>query len=83
MSGLMAVFRKELADNFNSLRFFILAVLMYGAAILLTTFVAAQNIRSGITETTQFIFLRLFTVSGDVQLFSFPVLWLSSYPYWA
>jgi ABC-2 type transport system permease protein len=73
MSGLMAVFRKELADNFNSLRFFILAVLMYGAAILLTTFVAAQNIRSGITETTQFIFLRLFTVTGDVQLFSFPV----------
>jgi ABC-2 type transport system permease protein len=73
MSGLMAVFRKELADNFNSLRFVILSILMYGAAILLTAFVAAQNIRTGVTETTQFIFLRLFTVSGDFQLFSFPV----------
>jgi ABC-2 type transport system permease protein len=73
MTGLMAVFRKELSDNFNSLRFVILAVLMYGAAILLTVFVAAQNIRMGVTETTQFIFLRLFTVSGDIQLFSFPV----------
>jgi ABC-2 type transport system permease protein len=72
MSGLTAVFRKELYDNFNSLRFFILSILMYGAAILLTVFVAAQNIRGGVTETTQFIFLRLFTVSGDVQLFSFP-----------
>lgn len=72
MSGLKAVFRKELYDNFNSMRFVILAVLMYGMAILLTLFVASQNIRSGVTETTQFIFLRLFTVSGDVQLFSFP-----------
>jgi ABC-2 type transport system permease protein len=73
MSGLMAVFRKELADNFNSLRFIILSFLGYGAAILLTIFVAAQNIRSGVTETTQYIFLRLFTVSGDIQFFSFPV----------
>jgi ABC-2 type transport system permease protein len=73
MTGLMAVFRKELADNFNSMRFIILSVLMYGGGVLLTIFVAAQNIRTGVTETTQFIFLRLFTVSGDIQLFSFPV----------
>jgi ABC-2 type transport system permease protein len=72
MTGLMAVFRKELADYFNSMRFIILSLLMYGGGVLLTIFVAAQNIRSGVTETTQFIFLRLFTVSGDIQLFSFP-----------
>jgi ABC-2 type transport system permease protein len=72
MTGLMAVFRKELADNFNSMRFIILSLLMYGGGVLLTIFVAAQNIRAGVTETTQFIFLRLFTVSGDIQLFSFP-----------
>jgi len=72
MKGLMSVFRKELADNFNSMRFIILSLIMYGGGVLLTIFVAAQNIRSGVTETTQFIFLRLFTVSGDSQLFSFP-----------
>jgi ABC-2 type transport system permease protein len=33
--------------------------------------VAAQNIRSGITETTQFIFLRFFTISGENQIFTF------------
>lgn len=72
MSGLMAVFRKELADNFNSLRFVTLSFLMYIAGVLLIVFVAAQNIRGSVTETTEFIFLRLFTVSGDIQLFSFP-----------
>jgi len=70
MSGLMAVFWKELADHFNSKRFIILSLLVYLAGIA-TIYIAAQNIRSGITETTQFIFLRLFTVSGEVQVFSF------------
>jgi ABC-2 type transport system permease protein len=70
MSGLMAVFWKELADHFNSKRFIILSLLIYLAGIA-TIYIAAQNIRSGITETTQFIFLRLFTVSGEVQVFSF------------
>ncbi len=72
MKGLMAVFRKELADNFNSMRFIILALIMFGGGVLLTIFVAAQNIRAGVTETTQYIFLRLFTVMGDSQLLSFP-----------
>ena len=70
MSGLMAVFWKELADHFTSKRFIILSFLIYLAGIA-AIYVAAQNIRSGITETTQFIFLRLFTVSGEVQVFSF------------
>lgn len=71
MSGIGAVFWKELADHFNSKRFIILSLLIYAAGIL-AIYVAAQNIRTGVTETTEFIFLRLFTVTGEVQLFSFP-----------
>ena len=70
MSGLMAIFWKELADHFNSKRFIILSLLIYLAGIA-TIYVAAQNIRTGITETTEFIFLRLFTVSGENPLFTF------------
>ena len=72
MTGLAAIFRKELSDHFNSKRFIILFLLVYLAAIA-TTYVAAQNIRSGITESTQFIFLRLFIVSGETLPFSFPM----------
>jgi ABC-2 type transport system permease protein len=72
MTGLAAIFRKEIADHFNSKRFIILFLLVYLAAIA-TTYVAAQNIRSGITESTQFIFLRLFIVSGESLPFSFPL----------
>ncbi len=71
MSGLMAIFWKELADHFNSKRFIILSLLIYLAGIA-TIYVAAQNIRTGITETTEFIFLRLFVVSGETLPFSFP-----------
>src|SRR4030042_906156 len=65
MSGLMAVFWKELSDHFTSKRFIILFLLIYLAGIA-AIYVAAQNIRTGVTETTQFIFLRLFIVSGDL-----------------
>jgi len=71
MSGLMAVFWKELADHFSSKRFIILSLLVYLAGIA-TIYVAAQNIRTGITEDTQLIFLRLFIVSGKTLPFSFP-----------
>jgi len=72
MSGLIAVFRKELADHFTSKRFIILSLLVYLAGMA-TIYVAAQNIRSGVTETTQFVFLRLFIVSGSNLPFSFPL----------
>ena len=65
MSGLIAVFRKELADHFNSKRFIILLILFFLAAVLLTYFVTLPNIRSAATTDNQFIFLTLFTVSGD------------------
>jgi ABC-2 type transport system permease protein len=65
MSGLVAVFEKELADHFNSKRFIILSVLVYLAAILFSYFVTLPNIRSAATGGSDFIFLGLFTVSGD------------------
>jgi len=72
MSGLIAVFRKELADHFSSKRFIILFLLVYLAGVA-SIYVAAQTIRSGITESTQFIFLRLFIVTGETLPFSFPL----------
>jgi len=63
MSGLITVFRKELSDHFTSWRFiilFALVVLAGGFAIYL----AAEYIRGAVTET-QFVFLKLFTVSGE------------------
>jgi ABC-2 type transport system permease protein len=71
MTGLMAVFWKELSDHFSSKRFIILFLLVYLAGVA-TIYVAAQNIRSGVTSDTQFVFLRLFIVSGESLPFSFP-----------
>ena len=59
-----AVFRKELADHLNSKRFVILFILAFLAAIL-AIYVATQNIRSVVTADTEFIFLKIFTTSGE------------------
>lgn len=65
MQGLVAIFWKELADHFSSKRFIILFLLVYLAGIS-AIYVAAQTIRSEVTETTEFVFLKLFTTSGGV-----------------
>lgn len=72
MTGLMEIFWKELSDNFNSKRFVILFVLVYLAGVA-SIYIAAQNIRSAVDETTHFIFLNLFIVSGKDLPFSFPL----------
>ena len=72
MSGLIEIFWKELADNFNSKRFVILFVLVYLAGIA-TIYIAAQNIRGNVDETTRYVFLNLFVVSGSNLPFSFPL----------
>ncbi len=56
------VFRKELADHFASRRFAILFILVLLAAMF-ATYIAFQNIRSELTPTTEFVFLKLFTTS--------------------
>ena len=70
MKGLMAVFWKELSDHFSSKRFIILFLLIYLAGIA-AIYMAGQYIRTGVTESTQFIFMRLYTVQGG-SLPSFP-----------
>jgi ABC-2 type transport system permease protein len=59
-----AVFRKELADHLASWRFVILFILVFLAAIL-AIHMATENIRSVVTADTEFVFLNLFTVSGE------------------
>ncbi len=72
MRGLIEVYWKELSDNFNSKRFVILFLLVYLAGIA-TIYIAAQNIRSSVDESTKYIFLNLFIVSGGNVPFSFPL----------
>lgn len=72
MRGLLTVFSKELADYFISWR----GIILFGVVLLTAVFAiygpsgALQNIRAELTSTTQlgatqFVFLRLFTTSGQ------------------
>jgi len=72
MNGLLEILRKELADSFNSKRFIILFLLVYLAGIA-TIYIAAQNIRAAVGDSTSNIFLNLFVVSGNNSPFSFPL----------
>jgi ABC-2 type transport system permease protein len=72
MRGLIEVCWKELSDNFNSKRFIILFTLVYLAGIA-TIYIAAQNIRTAVDDSTRYIFLNLFIVSGSNLPFSFPL----------
>lgn len=66
MPGLLAVFRKEMADNFASRRFLIMFTLILLAGMS-ATYTAAQSIRSDVAGgegSSAFVFLRLFTVSA-------------------
>ena len=73
MTGLMAIFWKELADNLYSKRFIVLFLIMYAGGIA-AIYVAAQNIRESLLSAgdTPFIFIRLFILSGENMPFSFP-----------
>lgn len=72
MPGFLAVFRKEMADQFSSKRFMILFTLILLAG-LSATYTAAQSIRSEVSSqdaSSAFVFLRLFTVSsGNLPAF--------------
>jgi len=66
ISGLLTVFLKELADVFTSWRFIILILIVFGVGIFAVVDVA-QYIRQEVVEA-QFIFLKLFTISGRQAL---------------
>ena len=69
ISGLLTVFLKELADIFTSWRGIILFLIVFAVGIFAIVDVA-QYIRQAVVEA-QFIFLRLFTISG--QTFPLPL----------
>ena len=68
MKALMAVFWKELADDFTSRRFLILFPLVFLAAVS-AAYVAAQGLKPVYgseeeVEVIRFVFLKVFTVSS-------------------
>lgn len=67
MTGLAAVYWKEMADHFSSRRFLFIIGIIFLAG-LSATYVAALSIRQSLSDFPEqpFVFLRLFTVSGGV-----------------
>jgi ABC-2 type transport system permease protein len=71
MRGLITVFRKELADDFTSWRFLILFALVFAVGTF-SIYIDAQYIREAVAGTPRFIFLQLYTTSGQaLPLFIF------------
>jgi len=66
MKSVLTIYRKELADYFSSKKFLILLALVYLTG-LTSIYASIQNIRSAAQSSTDvFVFLKLFTTSGDV-----------------
>lgn len=65
MQGLLAVYRKELADHFSSYRFIILFALIAMVAFI-TSYMAGINLRENLEGVAKpkFIFLMLFNLPG-------------------
>lgn len=68
---MIAIVRKELADYFTSIRFFVLFILVLGFSAA-GLYAAYQGMRSALIETGAvtgkgFVFLTLFTSSGEVM----------------
>ncbi|MDD4859141.1 MAG: ABC transporter permease subunit [Dehalococcoidales bacterium] len=66
MQGMMEVFRKELADDFTRWRFLILFAIAFAVAIF-AIYMDAQYIKLTVSDT-RFVFLKLYTTSGDESL---------------
>ena len=68
-TGLAALYRKELSDHLNSKRF----LLIFALLLVVTTASlggAVTTLFGGSTESTEFLFLRLFT-TGSSSIYSF------------
>lgn len=64
MTGLMALYRKELADHLHSKRFLILLVLL-GATSFASLYGAVSGIADAIASDSNFVFLKLYTSGGS------------------
>ncbi|MFP3929167.1 MAG: ABC transporter permease, partial [Desulfobacteraceae bacterium] len=65
MTGVLAVYRKELADHFSSYRFVILFALIAMVSFI-TTYMAGINLRDNLEGMAKpgFVFLMLFNTPG-------------------
>lgn len=70
MHGILAIFRKEMGDHFNSLRFILITALIVMVGVIITSMVgmAIREELKGMAKPT-LLFLLLFTSTG--KLFSF------------
>jgi len=70
LHGILTIFRKEMGDHFNSLRFLLISALIVMVGVIITSMVgmAIQEELKGMAKPT-LIFLLLFTSTG--KLFSF------------
>ncbi|MBM4339363.1 MAG: ABC transporter [Deltaproteobacteria bacterium] len=70
MHGILTIFRKEMGDHFNSLRFLLISALIVMVGVIITSMIgmAIQEELKGMAKPT-LLFLLLFTSTG--KLFSF------------
>lgn len=68
-SGLKALYRKELADHLNSKRFYLIFTLLFLTATA-SLAGAVSNLSGAVSESSEFIFLKLFTTGGS-SIYSF------------
>lgn len=64
MTGLKALYRKELADHLRSKRFLIILFLIYATSFA-SLYGALQGIADAVESDGSFIFLKLYTTSGN------------------
>ena len=64
LHGLLILFQKELADHLRSTRFLLMTALLTLTSMA-SLYGALSNIRDEATENSEFIFLSLFTTSGN------------------
>ena len=63
-AGLKALYRKELADHLTSKRFLIILILIYATSFA-SLYGALSGLSDAISNDTNFIFLKLYTTSGN------------------
>ena len=63
MHGLLVLFRKELTDHLKSARFLLMLALLTLTSMA-SLYGALGSVRDAATESSEFIFLTLFTTGG-------------------